>query len=357
MFWLFKKGNHFFWLPNLPAQEINVTDAYKYAFYIPMPYRGAYGHWFTDALAGLVFLPKWVWDTNPVYICLVDPDRVRFTLSLIDINNVNILSTQDYVFCENLFILTGIEAWHTFGMHTNLILKKKFREKLELDKIEPVNYIFHNKEPGRPRHFTNFDDVVMAAKEATGLEWKTLSTPFSKRVEFAREFASIKILVTPSGSIAFNTIYMKDGMGMISLFADSIDFPQVFFCHTIRIWNIGIIHENIKHFGGPDKGNLEKIIENIKRMLYTIENQHYPPNHGLFDAYNLEESKQIYFQEGENTLIQIKQIKMRLDFIQQVIQRNLFHMVYAHTLLILIGKNMDLVIYQCARHVNIFIFP
>ena len=108
----------------------------------------------------------------------------------------------------------------------------------------------------------------------------------------------------PAGSICFNTIYMHDGTGLVTLLADSIDFPQFMLCHCIRIWNIAILHEHMGHSDGhSDYGNAEKILENIQRMIYTIEHQHYPPDHNLFYASNITDAKNAFYQYKENEYI------------------------------------------------------
>ena len=285
-------------------QYVYASRGYRCVLFAPSIFWYGYGHWFSDVLAGLILLPQWVWDMNPVFPIVADYDLVKFTLTLIGHGDVDIVYSLGYVYAENLFLISGYEEWHAFGMHSYYVLKQKFHDYLKLNEIKPVNYYFRNKKPGR-RHFINLEDIMNLTRQKTGLDWKMFSMSFRQRVEFAKELATIKIIVMPAGSICFNTIYMHDGTGLVTLLADSIDFPQFMFCHCVHVWNIAILHEHMGHSdeNGSGYGNAERIVENIKRMIYTVEHQHYPPDHNLFYASNITEAKNAFYQYKENEYI------------------------------------------------------
>ena len=282
-------------------QSIYATKCYNYALFVPNIFWYGFGHWFTDVLSGLMLLPEWVWDLKPVFVIACDINLVKFTLTCIGHGDIETVNSRNYIYAENLFVFTGNEEWHTFGMHSCYLLKQKFHDSLKLNEIEPVHYYYRNKSPGW-RHFINLNEIMNLAREQTGLDWKLFSMPYNDRVNFAKEFATIKILVIPCGSIAFNTIYLHDGTGLVTLFADSIDYPQIVFCYFLRIWNIGVVHEQMGHNGKAGYGSVERILESIKRMIYTVEHQHYPANHSLFVALNINDAKQVFSLYNENHL-------------------------------------------------------
>ena len=54
------------------------------------------------------------------------------------------------------------------------------------------------------------------------------------------------------------------------------------------------------HFGKPGYADTDKVIINIKRMLYTIEHQRLP-SEDLFDLSPFETAKRIFYEYGEDS--------------------------------------------------------
>ena len=294
--------------PIIEKMKITPSVGYKYVLHATACYGGNYGHLFTDVLGGLLYLPNWIWSLHPVLITHFDKDLIYFAFTILEFPHITVITPEQeqYIYGEHFFIMTGNEPWHCFGLHTFYIIKQKFRDYFHLWKIKPTKYKYTNKEKGH-RYFTNLNEIMEIAREKTGLDWTRITTHFSSRNSYVKSFAETKILVTPSGSIAFNSIYMEDGTGMITLHSQLIDFPQTFFCQCIRIWDIGIIHEYMGHWGQPGPAYCDKVLENIERMKYTVENQRFP-NHNLFECSSLSDAKQIYYMYGDNNAIPYDEI-------------------------------------------------
>ena len=302
VFFMFKNATRFTKLPSHDVEEIKPIIGYKNALYVTSAWNGPYGHFFTDAVGGLMLIPEWIWTLQPVFLTHFQPDLVDFVFSSFGHPNVTVVNMKSkfYYYAENFFLITGNEQWHTFGLHTFYIMKRKIRDYYKLTIIKPTKYHYINKKPGKRRHFINLNEVMEIARHETQLDWTLINTTFKDRLAQAKVYAESRMIVSPSGSISFNTLFMEDGTGLISLNANKIDAPQTFFCQMIRIWNIIIIHENMGHFGKPGYADTDKVIINIKRMLYTIEHQRLP-SEDLFDLSPFETAKRIFYEYGEDS--------------------------------------------------------
>ena len=249
-----------------------------------------------------MLMPRWFWDLNPTILCVLDSDFIKYSMDLVGLGHINIINTESFVYGEDVYVVHSNEFWNCMGLHEAKIIKRKFREKLGLNKIQPAKYHFRNKESGA-RHFTNFDEIIELANKRTSKEWTLLTTPYTERDKFAKEFAASLIVVISCGSLGFNCIYMRDGTGLVSVSADQVDAPQFTFCYYTNIWNIGVLNHNMAHYGGPGRANVEKVLENIDRMIYTVENQRYPSGIDLFQPMSINDSKKMYHEFGEHKFI------------------------------------------------------
>ena len=308
LFFLFRGAAPYVTPPSRRQGVMTPEFGYKYLLYVSGFWGGSFGHIFTDIMGGLIFLPEWIWSLDPVFITHFSRDITSLLFSVIGHPNTTIINVNadNYYYAENLFAVTGIEHWHTFGLHTYYILKKKYRKYLGLTDIKPTKYHYTNKKPGR-RYFVNLNEAMQIACSVTKLDWTPITVEYQNTKEYARQYAECRILVIPCGSIAFNTICMEDGTGIITLNSNQLDMPQAFFCQCIRIWNIFIVHEDLRHDGKSGYVKKDELIDNIKRMLYTIEHQKFPYN-DLFDASALNEAKQTFYEFGENNVILYKDV-------------------------------------------------
>ena len=264
---------------------------------IPFINFHSFGHWINDGLTAIVSLPQWVWDLDPVLVSKVERGMILEHMKAVGLGHIQVIFPGNYVYGEHVFLCKGGECYNSFGLHSYPEIRKRFQQYYELDKVKPVNYFFVNKEKGI-RHFPNYPEIIEAARLATNINWVEKSINYRDRRETAITYASCKILVIPCGSLTFNAIFLHNRTGIVSLMGDNVDYPQLKLTTPLNIWVIGIIHKNISHRGGHGNGDLERIVINLKRMIYTIENQRFPPV-DYFHPYNLDLAWQIYFQHGD----------------------------------------------------------
>ena len=288
---------NFLWGPDDQDQSVLETSrCYEHVIFIPFYFQNFFGHVINDGIGGLLSMPRWVWMLHPVIVTSADKELVYLFMKFADIPIVPVKG--DWVFGANVYICKAAEPWHGFGIHYFQDIKRKIQEYYQLDKITPTLYRFLNKEYGT-RHFLNMDEMVATARNITNIDWQYMHNKYLDRLLHARTLASIKILVVPGGSIIFNTVYMKDYSGTVILMASFIDMPNFATNFYNKIWTIAVHHSNMNHYEGPGYGDIPRIMDAIQKMIYTVDNQKFPPNHNLFKPINKTFHKGVYMKNGD----------------------------------------------------------
>ena len=282
-----------------PSKE-TLTSKYAFRFVATIPFFWPvnWGHCVIDGITGVVNMPEWIWELNPVFVVGANGDLMREFFKAFSLEHIQVIESVDLIYGEHIFLCKESYPWNGFGIKSIGLVKKKFFEYYHLERIQPQNYYFLNKEPGK-RHFDNLPELISKSCEVTGLDWKEIDMPnFNDRDATVKLFASIKILVCPAGSLAFNSIYMHDETGMLSLMANELDLPQFKVLYGANVWCIAIIHSSMAHLGGSGNANIDECVECLTKLVYTVKNRHYPPNH-LYKGLNFEYAKKLYFENGD----------------------------------------------------------
>ena len=270
----------------------------------------------------IILMPSWFWELNPTILAVSINDYVRYSLELVGLGHINVINTYDYVYGENVFVAHGNELWNSMGPHVSKVIKRKYRAAIGLDKIEPVNYRFINKDNNN-RRFTNLNEIIQLAIQKTGKNWSLITTKYTDRVAYAREYASCLVVVTSCGSLAYNCIFMRDGTGLVSLCTGQIDCPQFAFCYYTNIWNIGVMHPSMRLFEHSLPANIDLTLDSIEKMIYIVSHQHFPPDLDMFQPLCIDDAKKAYFQYGDQKFLDSEAIgnRRRREFINRQKQK------------------------------------
>ena len=303
--------------PQYKAQTIVAKQAYKYGVFTPIYWPNVFGHWVNDGLSGLVLIPQWVWNLNPVLVHYSDINLIRDHLDAVGLGHIQCVSAKGATFVENLFFCKADEAWNGLGITSYPIIQKKFSEYYQLDKIKPTQYVFMNKNPGTARHFYNFQEIINATRIATGINWIEVNVDVSNRVETAHTFASFLICVMSSGSLGFNVLYMHEKTGVVPLMAFSLDYPHLHITSCCNIWCICVMHPEMPHKPASNpsngNGNVTAIVQAAVDMVYTIKHDGFPPNlFNLFNCYDIDYIQKVYFTYGDYWVTANNDVKAHL---------------------------------------------
>ena len=287
-FWKF--FTHF----NVTCPKGKVISGYAYAVYPPSNMYLIYGHWVNDCLCSFVEMPQWVWQLNPVIICSADRTMMNFHLKALGIDHLQVIDPgENYVYCENLYILKGGDDTHGFGVYGYPLLQEKFRNYYNLSRIKPTKYRFLNRKTYR--HFINLKDIINEAEKTYNITFVELYDDNTDRLQQAKDYAEIKLLVSSSGSHLYNAFFMKQGTAMVLLMAQLAAFPEFRMTQNLEIWCIGIINPHMAHYGAPGFTDASVVMKGIGYSLYAIDNGKWPQHDKNYHtALNMQTLKEAY---------------------------------------------------------------
>ena len=110
---------------------------------------------------------------------------------------------------------------------------------------------------------------------------------------------------------------MHDKTGIVGIHSSSLDFPQMKIQYAARIWSLCVHHTSFEQYGEPGNADPIRVVTNMKRMIYTIENQRFPDDN-LFDPLNIDWVEKIYYQNGDNWVDYSKVVdQLAKDYLKQ----------------------------------------
>ena len=260
---------------------LNTPEGYKNVICPINAWPGSFGHWMTDQLAALMYIPKWVWELNPVLISNGPHPACDEMLKIFGVHNLTIIyPDRRFLFCERLFIIKAWEAVNGLGTHSVPLLHEKISNYYRLDLIPAEKYGYMNR-PSGDRHFANLDEVISNISVERNVTFEKLEVNQPDLPTFYKFLAALKLLICPNGSILYNIIFMKKKKGVISLNA-YLDGPNVKFAYELDIFYIGIMHHTNNNGGLADGAKVLYCFDIINK---AIEIGKWPP-HNLMPMIN-----------------------------------------------------------------------
>ena len=279
----YKSTNHIF-----PIRETSkVVDELVYCVH----FWDNYGHNIHDFLCAMMFVPQEIKDKgirvlNPKHFSEITLDIARY-LGL----KINYVYTKpsDQVFAKKIWIINTLEQSHGLTSGGIERIRAIVFEKEEYKKIKPERYVVANRIVGSNRFIDNADELVRVLNIKTNLErgarWirddKFYDVPI---MEIIKYWMSLKVIVTVQGSNIYNGIFMHEKTGMVLLFSNRIDLPNMQFCTHLHVFMIGVIHPG-RHFncGSPQPTNYTDMVNYTQRVVDAVCNGAWTSLEGLTD--------------------------------------------------------------------------
>ena len=113
---------------------------------------------------------------------------------------------------------------------------------------------------------------------------------------------------------------MKEDTGVVVLYANYIDYPNLRFCYACNNWCQAVFHEYMKHFGHEGPAKVGVVVSAIHNILYAFKYKKWPYNHQLFIPFNYSLIEREYKKNGNDKLLQIQSFMNELfdNYNQQV---------------------------------------
>ena len=263
-----------------------------------------FAHWITDFICPLLFVDEWIWDLNPV-VCLdnVGEELFREYMKIIGHENATLVNRREgFVYAETMYVVKGYAPEIPCGVKSLGILREKLVKYYGLENIKPEYYGFMNKDNNN-RKILNLKEIINLIESEYNIAFKELRVNQPNRIDFARYMSSIKLLICPGGSMAYNVIFMKENTGFLTFDAECLDGPDIQISCHLKLWHIEIVHPKVPHFNVPLNANITRTLYSFRVINYAVEHQKWPENN-LFSPYNFTLFKQYLNNVTINTIPQ-----------------------------------------------------
>lgn len=235
-------------LTYLPYLDKPTTGPYGEVVYLATLWPNVFGHLIHDVLSSIVTFPMEL--INRSY--LLTPFNLNISKQYLEIlgfpTNKVIQHNGSWVFCQNLYCQVPLEPVNALSIQGITNVSKKIHEKLKLDLIEPTRYVFSNREEGKQRHIHNLIEFFEATKEKYfNYPWELANVNSTNVTVNAKQMASIKFWVVPSGSNVFNIVFMNKNAGVLLIMSEYADYPNFGAAYALDLLMIGFTND-FKHW-------------------------------------------------------------------------------------------------------------
>ena len=266
--------------------NFKTTKGFRYVLAPISRWIDYFGHWIDDTVCPMLFIEDWIWDLNPV-LCIArnNKELVREYLNIIGHGNIEVVNYyKEMIYAEHLFVVKAFGHENPCGHISLPLLREKASNYYGTKGIKPEIYAYANKQ-NTNRKITNLQTLIDEISKQYSIEFKLIKVNFPNREQFAKTMASVKLLVCPSGSLAFNILFMSEGTGFLTLNSMMIDGPNIKIASDLSIWHVEIINPKMGHYRSPGPTNITRSLIGFKVIKSAVENGKWPENN-LFSPYN-----------------------------------------------------------------------
>ena len=273
--------------------KLSTKYGYNSIIYLYSDWGQVFAHFLHDCLPQLLFYSKELVDKSMIMISF-NVDFAQQYLQLFNISKNQILfDKSSWYFTNNLYLCISIEPHNGFNMYSFPKIVKLLRKELNISSINSVRFVFINRKKGEKRYIQNFQNFYLVAKKQFPVKWDIDILNYSNLTKIAQQFASIKLLVTPSGSHTNYLIFMQRNFscGICLIQSEWIDLPNFISAFNNQIWMNGFCNTWRHHDRKPHNCNLTLGLECLSNLYYAILN-HKWNNKALTttqNAFNFEE--------------------------------------------------------------------
>ena len=191
-------------------------------------------------------------------------------------NQVISLDHNEYIHCNEFHTVIhptpGISHYATTAYNFSLLYRKKFN----LTSIIPNQYALCNRVSKYARHIRNFDEIVDAVKgNLSNYQWNVLEDEYKTMIESAKVWATIKVILAPTGSNLVRCIAMAPNTAMCCIFGDRYDWEVVAITQVFEIFIYVLPVPDMAHFSAETKNIIDPslVVHVLNDTVYAAENK------------------------------------------------------------------------------------
>ena len=264
--------------------QVFSNQTFEHVVFLFSSWGDVFGHWLQDCMPALLFIPQNIINKSMIMVSINLPTAKQW-LEPFGINESRIISdTRYWYYTQNLYLYYQLEKFHGSTIYSMQKLIKVLRKHFKVNDIKGTKYVLSNKARTEFRSFSNFNELfIQTCQTFPEYKWELQEWDYSNVSKLALHVAEIKVLISPSGSKTYYSIFMNHDLscGIVQLMATTIDYPCFGLGITLDIWQIGFTHPNRTHWFKWLPCNISYTLTNTKRILYAVKYHKWPE--GTFD--------------------------------------------------------------------------
>lgn len=234
-----------------------------------------FAHFVYDVLSYLIFIPE---DVRKIatFLILSSSSIYHEMVTHFGVPSDNIICTNhQFVYATRMHTVIANESIHGAMIRGLPEVSRILRSKLKCENIESKYLGLYNRHPRTNRHILEFDKFDEKCREHfKGIIPVLRIHDYNNLKSAVTTYASVKILVGPTGSGLTNMIYMRSKTGVVCCLGDLNDPPAESCAEALQIWMITLHIPGMGHHSGK-KGPMpiEIGIKAIKNVMYAVQHQ------------------------------------------------------------------------------------
>ena len=258
-------------------KQFPTAGSYENILYLWCKHGYTFGHFFHDSIPGIILTPQEIIDKSMLMILYPNQTLCEEILELIGIPKTKLIHRHPdcYYFAENLYLKYSTEPFNAYNIYSYPKLIQLLKEKTQANSIVGTRYLFLNRKPRKYRYISNFNEFFeVTTKAFPKYKWEKMQEVLRSMKDGAQFYASIKLLVAPSGSNIVHTVFMNGNYttGVVIIQSDNLDWANYLGAFICGIWMNGIVN-TYKHWDKSLNHNctIQYGVTCIRRMLHALE--------------------------------------------------------------------------------------
>ncbi|EAY16507.1 hypothetical protein TVAG_348170 [Trichomonas vaginalis G3] len=262
-----------------------------------------WGHNIHDFLCATMFVPREVLRKGAYAFAPLH--YYQNTQRLIDFLHLNItlikFESGEQYFVRKLYVVANHAFAHGYTVYGIYKMRELVFERFNNTKDKATRFVVFNRPKGESRRIHNEEELLAALKANTtidpGKEWELIDKPYGDWDYTCKLWMTFKVIVSPSGSMLYNSIFMPNKTGMCVMFTRQLDRPNLQLAIGSNIYLIGVTHLNMEHhFSEPIPCDVERMVWCTQRIVDAVKSE------GNIDRTNLKPGFDIdaYISESRN---------------------------------------------------------
>ena len=261
--------------------KLKTSYYYEHIIYLYSPYGNVFAHFVHDCLAELIAFPKELIKKSKIMISFNIDIAIQY-LNIFNIQEDQILSDNKYwYYTSNLYLYLSQEPHNGYNMYSFQKIVNELRKYFKVDQIIGKRYVFINRRPKDSRYILNLYEFYEETKiKIPSEKWEIEQINYSSLKNISKNMASIKLLVTPSGSHTIYMMFMNRNYttGICLIQSEWIDLPNYISAVNFQICAIGFSHQ-WEHFDhSPQICNIYNGLYCVQALYYILLNKKWPSN-------------------------------------------------------------------------------